>query len=486
MFARIKSFLTENKTFGQTVIKNTFWMSFGQIVSRLIRAVVIIYAARVLGAAGYGAFSYALSLAGLFTIFSDIGLTPYLTREGARNPERRRQYIATAFTIKLGLILVSTALILFAVPIITKIPEAVPLLPIIVILFAFDTIRDFLFGITRSLEKMEIEAGVNIFTNLAVMVLGIGVLIVNPSSKTLTIAYTVGAFLGSGLALWKLREYFKNLWTFFSKDLLKPILTQAWPFGVAMLLNGVMLNTDTIMLGWLRTADEVGFYSAAQRVVLLLYILPGFLAASVFPALSRTAAADPEKFRTIFEKSLKAVLIIALPIIIGGLIVAPEFINLLFGSEYGPTVPAFQIVLLTVGLVFPGTIMGNGIFAYDKQRYLFRSAGLAAVGNVILNYFLIPRYGILGAAAATVITQFISNGYAFWIMKKLNRFRLFLDFRKVWLALIIMAGLTLGLQSLGVNVVLTILAAVIAYFLILYLSRESLLVGLKSRIREQF
>jgi len=73
---KIKEFLFENKSMRQMVAKNTAWLAIGEMVSRLIRAGLIIYAARVLGTEGYGVFSYALSLAALFTIFSDIGLSP--------------------------------------------------------------------------------------------------------------------------------------------------------------------------------------------------------------------------------------------------------------------------------------------------------------------------------------------------------------------------------------------------------------------------
>lgn len=481
MFQKIKSFLTENKNLSQTIIKNTFWMGFGQLISRLIRAILIIYAARVLGAAGYGVFSYALSLAGFFTIFSDIGLTALLTRESAKNPEQRQEYIATALVIKLGLIIVSSALILFAIPLINKIPEAAVLFPIIAVLFIFDTLRDFSFAITRSLEKMEIEAGVNISMNLIILIFGAAVLATEPSAKLLTTAYAIGAGFGFFLIFWKIRRYFSRFWIFFNKKLIKQILTEAWPFGVAMLLNAVMLNTDTIMLGWLKTPEDVGWYSAAQRIILLLYLLPGFLAVSVFPTFSRTAAADPEKFRAIFEKSLRGVLIAALPIVVGGLMTAPEIIGLIFGKEYEPAVLPFQIIILTVLFVFPGSIIGNGIFAYNWQNRLFGVFAAAAFGNALLNFLFIPVYGIVGAAAATVITQFISNGYALIIMKKINNFNFFSKPRKVFIALLFMIGAVAGLKMLAVNIITIIVTAGLIYLAVLYFLREPLLSNLKSK-----
>ena len=84
MWQKIKSFLFENKTAKQTVAKNTVWLSISNFGGRLFKAAIIIYAARMLGAAGYGVFSYAVTLAGFFTLFVDPGINSVLIREGAK------------------------------------------------------------------------------------------------------------------------------------------------------------------------------------------------------------------------------------------------------------------------------------------------------------------------------------------------------------------------------------------------------------------
>ena len=112
MITKIKGLLFKNTGTSQTVLKNTFWLSFGQISGRLIRAAVIIYAARMLGVAEYGVFSYVLGLAGFFSVFSDIGVSSILTREAAKRPENRAQIFATTFWIKMALLLGTAAAIM--------------------------------------------------------------------------------------------------------------------------------------------------------------------------------------------------------------------------------------------------------------------------------------------------------------------------------------------------------------------------------------
>ncbi|MDP3901436.1 MAG: oligosaccharide flippase family protein, partial [bacterium] len=101
MFPKVKNWLFQNQNIAQTIAKNTFWLFSGQIVSRLLRAAIVIYAARVLGAASWGAFSYALGIAAFLTIFSDIGINALITKEASRNPQLKDAYLSTAFFTKL-------------------------------------------------------------------------------------------------------------------------------------------------------------------------------------------------------------------------------------------------------------------------------------------------------------------------------------------------------------------------------------------------
>ena len=93
MFAKIKLFLLSNQNINQTLAKNTFWLGFGEITSRLLKTIIIFYAIRILGASGWGTFSYAISLCGLFMIFSDFGISSILTRELAKPETNKENYI---------------------------------------------------------------------------------------------------------------------------------------------------------------------------------------------------------------------------------------------------------------------------------------------------------------------------------------------------------------------------------------------------------
>ncbi len=413
----ILKFLFSNGTAGQTIAKNTFWLFFGQMTGRLLRAVIVIYAARILGVASWGAFSYALGVAAFLTIFSDIGINALITKETSRNPELKNKYIATAFWTKLVLLTILIAGVAVAFPYLTNIPEAAAIMPILIFVFAFDTLRDLGSAISRSMEKMEIESLIGAFTNLAIVILGIIFLILEPTSRALAYAYAAGSGLGL-LAIWfVLRRQIGNFFTNFDRKLVKDILLTAWPFGLMGLMGAINLNIDIIMVGWLGSATDVGYYSAAQKPVLLLYILPTLLASSIFPVMARMAKIAPAIIVALLEKAIAGVILLAIPVVLIGLIFAGPIINLLFGAEYLPAVDAFRILVLTVLVVYPSTLLGNAIFAFDAQKSFVIFVPTFAAFNILFNFILIPIMGITGAATATLISQVIAN---FLIWRKMN------------------------------------------------------------------
>ncbi len=429
MFEKIKSFLLDNRSPSQTIAKNTIWLFSGQAVSRLLRAMLVIYAARILGAASWGAFSYALGITTFLTVLSDIGIGALITKEAARAPERKTEYLATAFFIKITLVALLGGGSLLLFPQLSRIPEATALLPILVFAFAFDALRELGASIARALERMEVEAIIQAATNAAIVGLGLLLLSAGGGGRALALAYAAGSGFGLAAILFALRGHIRNLLNNFKKELIRPIIRTAWPFGLLGLLGIIMLNTDIIMLGWLKNAKEVGLYAAAQKIIQLLYVLPALFSVSVFPALARAVNSNRESARRILEQTVALALTAAAPIALLGFTLGGRIIPFLFGAEYLGAATAFRILSLTVLIVYPAGVIGNAIFAYDATRHLAIFVGAAAVSNVVFNLLLIPRYGIEGAALATILAELVSNAILWRKIKQVSGFKPFSAFR---------------------------------------------------------
>ncbi|MGC9031612.1 MAG: flippase [Minisyncoccia bacterium] len=473
---KIKAYLFTNKTAKQMFFKNTFWLTFGNIVSRVIKMVLIIYAARILGTAGYGVFSYALSLAAFFTIFSDLGLTALLTRELIKKESEIERYLSTTFFLKIIVLLITILLTIFIAPYFTKISEIKSVIPFVALLLCFDSLRGFGYAITRSQNRMEFEALFEIITNFVITVGGILILFVHPNPLSLTLSYAIGSGVGMLLVFIALNKRLRLVFHHFDKNLLYPIFSAAWPFAVVGLFGALMLNIDTIIIGWFRSVSEVGLYGAAQRPISIFYLFPAILATSLFPIVSKMIKDNrTNDVRYITEKSLLLSLAVAIPLMAGCIVLGENIIVLLFSKEYIGATLTFQLLALNLPLVFIGNLIGNIIFAYDEQKIFLYSTGFGGLTNVVFDLLLIPLFGIAGSAVATFLSEIVSNGIVWVKLKKILSFEIKGRLNKIILATIVMSIAIWLFGLIHINTIINILFGIIIYFLTLYLLKEPLL-----------
>lgn len=476
MISRLKDLLFTNRSAKQTIVKNVFWLSVGQIGSRLIRAAIIIYAARVLGAAEYGVFSYVLGLAGFFTIFADLGVSPLMTREIAGHPDKRATYFISAFWIKNILLAITAVLIIFVAPKFSNIEAAIALLPFVALLVLFDNFRDFTFAYFRGIEKMELEAFLIVIMNTAIAASGFIVLNFYQTAGALLFSYIFSVAILSIISIYFVKDFIKGVFKNFDKAIFKQIFNDAWPLAFSGLFGIFMLNIDIVMLGWWRSAEEIGYYSASQRVVQIFYTLPAILASAAFPTIARFIKQnEADKARVLNEKSITILYFIAIPLAVGGIILASPIIEFIFGKEYLPASASFQILIAALFINFPGAILSNLLMAYNQQRRLINYVIAGSASNVILNALLIPSLGIIGSAIATLISQFAYFAPIWLKMKKLGNFKTLRYLKKIVAAAIIMGIASFVLDKSGLNVILNIVISVGIYFLFLYLLKEKIL-----------
>lgn len=417
---RLKLFLFDNQTNGQTIVKNTIWLSVGKLGGRLLRTVLVIYAARILGASDWGVFSYAISLVAIFAIVTDFGISPILVRETAKGNDRKDKILSTAFFLKLFLLVPALIFIIFFANHLPILKSIAPLLIFFLLILFFDSLRQLGFSLIKAMEKMEIQAGLYILTNITVVISGLFFLARSPSIASLTYAYTFGAGIGLLATVLVLRRHINKILQSFDWKIAKEILLSSWPLGISSLLGSIMISTDIFIIGLIRPAQDVGFYSVADRVVQLLYAPALILATSTFPVFSRLANKDNPKLKVIFERLLRTIYIAIIPITVISIFSAPFLVTLFFGKSYLEAVPSLQILLLTLTVRYTSVIISNLIFAYDQQKFLVKFTLLGVSTNIFFDIILIPIFGIVGSAWATLLAQLISNVYLWHQARKIN------------------------------------------------------------------
>lgn len=392
------SLLSETK---QRILKNTLWLSVAEIGARVARGGLAIVAARMLGAEGLGVFSYAIALGGLMTFFEDAGIGTFVTRHFAKNTEHRATVLGTALALK---ILLSSIALLFFVsvgPIVSTLPEAGIIIPIVAILLMADSLRGFFFSITRAEQQMHIESRIQLITNTLIVILGIGFMMINPTALSLVLGYALGSSIGCGLAYIAVRHHIPHLQKHFSKTRFKEIFFAAWPFTILAVSNVLIFNTDTLFLGYYGNTTDVGLYGAASRLVQLFYILPALFAVSSFPTLVKRAD-DWTEFWSALRKSLLLMISLAIALIIILTTTASFIVPLLFGISFLSAVPILMILSLTYIPIFIGSMLNNAVIAMDLQKKFVIANIAGIIINMTLDIILIPTMGGIGAAIASV------------------------------------------------------------------------------------
>ncbi len=476
MFSRIKSFLLENKTTKQTVAKNTIWLSISNFGGRIIKASIVIYGARVLGTAGYGVFSYATTLAGFFTLFVDPGINAVLVREGAKaTPEERHSLFSTTLIMKAVIIAVSVIAVIVIAPLFSTLPGAKALLPFAALIIVFDSIREFLSSLFRAEEKMQWDATSFLAASIGIVTLGFIFLRLSATPLSFSKAYALGTAIGAFVAIWLSRKSFHKIFSESSGKQVGFILKTAWPFAITGVLGTLFTTTDILIISWMKTASDVGIYSAVIRIVQLLYLIPMVIQMSILPIFARFAKHDPEKFRATLEQIISFIFLISIPLSLGGIILGKEIMSLVFGPAYIAGWVAFSIFMIGLSFDYAGSIISTSIFAYDHQKSLIISSAIGGTANVLLDLLLIPHWGMEGSAIATLVSQILINVYLWSVMKKLNNFHILGKVKKIATASIIMAISTALFYIIGINIIINIAISGIVYFSILFLLKESLL-----------
>ncbi len=479
---RLRKFLFKNTTTRQTILKNTFWMGASTTLIKIVRAVIIIYAARLLGTESYGIFTYAMSVVAIFAVVSDMGISSILIRELSKHTERMKEYFSTALVIKLILLCAMLLLVVGLAPFVSHFEAATSIMLIISLSVIFESLRGFFYSIPRAQSKMEAEAGISIVNEFLCTILIVGFFLQNPSPYSLALSFMIGNGVGLIIALFSIRRYIFGIAQHINWSLLMPLAKMTLPFAILGIFGIFMTNIDSVIIGIFGNEHMLGLYGAAQRPLNILYILPNFLSASLLPILSRFAK-EGKSLAPMIGIASSASLTVALPFVIGGIIVAGPLISVVFGAEYAGAVSTFQVLLLTIFFTFPGTIYAEVLLVENKQRIFITTGIIGALLNVGLNFVLIPLYGIVGSAIATVIAQMAVNTVFYVEMRKTQKVPIAKKFYRSLLAVIGMAVFTYAMTTLSAPLLLIIPLSGLLYIGILFVLRDYTILELRKSAR---
>ncbi|MBU4369284.1 flippase [Patescibacteria group bacterium] len=466
----IKSLLFVNTGPQQIIFKNTFWLAIAEAIIRLLKLGLIIYVARILGVAGYGKFTFALSFVSLFVVFSDFGLSAITTREFAGSKEKE---FSSIFSLKILLSLGTLILILLGSFFITPEPLIQRVIWVLAIFILSYSFSEILYALLRARQQMQYEAAIKILQAVLLICFAFFVILKFPSVLNLSYAYLFAGVISLVLALvfFHIRVFpLKILWQI---SIWKKFLFMSWPLGLVSVFGAINFNLTSIILGYFGQLTAAGWYNAAWKIANVCLIPSILISQSFFPALSRSFKESKQNFQSIWNFYTKTTIFLAMPLVIGGITLAPRIISFIYPPEFAPSILVFQILIVMVGLVFISGSFSQALLASNQQIKILWIVGFGAVVNIVLNLILIPKIGLYGGAIAVLSASALSLPLLF---KFILRFTSIFPFNRQILLSIIGAAFSSIFMYLVIsqsqiyilNIFLTILIGAGVYFLFLF------------------
>ncbi len=412
-FVRIK---IEGRPNLQKIIGNTGWLFADKILRMGVGLFVGVWVARYLGPEQLGLLSYAAAFVALFSGFATFGLSDIVIRDIVHEPSLNNEILGTTFILKLvgG---ISTFFLTGGILFLWRPHDNLMQWLVIIIAFGmvaqtFDTI-DFWF-------QSQIQSKPIVYArNIAFILVSLAkvALILNHASLV--------AFAGIGLAelvlsaigfvvAYRLNGYSFKTWRW-STIKAKSLLHDSWPFMLAGMVGMVYRRIDQFMLGGMVGNTELGLYAVAVLLSEIWYFIPMAVYSSVLPSIVESKGINEELFYARVQKLYNFMALFAYAIAIPTTFLAAPIINTLYGEAYSRSAPMLVLLIWSGLFVNLGIARSTFITTMNWTKIHLIGVALASLINIILNYFLIPKYGGTGAACASLIAYwFATHGICFF------------------------------------------------------------------------
>lgn len=452
------------------------------------------YVTRVLGAENLGKVDYVTSIIQYFILFTALGVPNYGIREIART--RDSEYERTKVVLELGIILVVTTIfgyiILFFL--LNKISNFKQIKTLILIMSTWILFNNI--GFEWFYQGIENQIYITVrFIMIRLVVIVLMFLFVK-SSNDYCIYGVIVVLMNSGsniLNLINIRKYlsFKDIKL---KDLtifrhLKPILI----IFAASLSISIYLQLDVVMLGNIND-KIVAYYTIPNKLIRLVMILITALGTVLVPRISNCIKnKDIENYKKYINLSLKYILMISIPSLVGIFLLADNIIYIMAGEKFIHSILTMRILVFILFIVGLAYFLGFQIlYPHGLEKYYTYSVTIAAIINFIFNYIMIPRYYQNGAAIGTIIAEltgvimmlYFTRNYLkeieFYSLKNLKYF-----VSAGIMGIFILIIKTLNLSNLLIMLVAISLGSII-YFLILFLLKEDIMILGMNMLKNRF
>ncbi len=475
----------ESSNGSSKILRGSFLMMISYLFFRVGGYLYRFILSRMLGPEGYGLVGLTTPFQGIFQVLSAGGFPPAISKFVAQHnavgeTDMARQVILTSLKFMMVAGTLFGLLIFFSADWIANFwfhkSAMVYPLQAVALITPFSVIVGAMRGAFQGVYKMELvvvsRAVEQIFMiSMAVVFVSIGF-------------YAAGAVLGTAFgfiasAIISLILLKKYVWVLFPKPatkisfkdeliLLKTLLVFSIPVAITALSEMAIYDVGPLVIGRYLPAQDAGYYTTADPIARLPLIISLSIAAVILPAASEAASLKDHKLlENYITQSYRYVVLLVLPLCVGIAAFAQPLLSLLFGSNYIYGAPALSI--LVVGMTFYTLFMVSSsiIQGIGHPRLPMIILIIGTVINIVLNFLMVPMYGIVGAAIATTIVAFLIMVVILWRTIHITKVNLpYIDFIKVGIASTIMGIMLLLLPKTYLGLLTAVIIAPILFTIV--------------------
>lgn len=444
----------------ETVAQNAFWLTLGQGLTLVLSIAWVLVLARALGAEQYGVFGLAAATAALGMTVADPGITPTTVRRANTGELTDIEVVLwSAFVLRLALSFIAAALIAAYAETLGP-PSARTAIILYGLIIPVEAIHGTAVAAFRARQRMQFEAYSIVAFRIASIVVGLALLAAGAGTNGVVLGYIGASVVTSILSvIWVRRLLNRGISVHVDLRHAIGLLRESLPLGVGLLLTLIYFRIDVVLMGRLTTLREVGIYAAAYKAADALFMLQAPVSTAVFPLLTQLLKQDRGHALGLAGRVVSVTVLLASISLIVAVGFGDRLVAAVFGSDFrGSALVLDLLCLALIAMAFNG-ILNNLLIAAFHQRTVTLNALVLAGVNIAVNIMLIPRFGAVGAAVATIVVEFwLLLMSLFW----LRHFGL--DVVRVIIpAVLIAAGpvlsLILALQFSGLRIPIAIVAA---------------------------
>ena len=415
--------------------------SLRNIILAVLMAVTAAIVARFLGATNFGLYAGGTAAFNLALGLTDFGFTMVLTREMARRPGDQGRLLRATIQIQvIWSTVIALGLIALALVIGGTRGDVMLVLSPGLALAGLGASRQIFAVRYRAMPLLIVDLSTAALQAMIMIALAVTHSGVIPIAAVLSANWCV-----SGVAATLLARRMTDMPTPFRGERVQ-ILRMAVPLGLALVLASLYFTVDQLLLSWLVSPRELGYYAAAVRLLSVVVMVPGYVMAAGIPGLSAQAA-DSVALSRFAGMLAHWIAVSALPLCVGLAVFARPAVHLVFGSGYAQAAPLLRILLIAGLLSFAANLQGNVLSVLSIVRLQIVFNVISLVVNVVGNIVLVPRYGVAASAWLTGVCEAIVVSYGVVVLSRRLSYPLVLT--RVWrpicaVALASVAGLALG------------------------------------------